>query len=348
MLPPLLFPIAIYMKTKSDCKLFLFLFQKKFQQSTTLHDMIENLKANSVEVLNEFNEFQTISVDLLVPGDIIAIPIDGGSMACDAVLISGSCIVNESMLTGESVPVTKTPPTSCDAKFEWLAQKRHILYAGTNILQTRYYGSERVMARVVRTGFNTSKGELIKSILFPRPIEFRFYEDSVRFVSCLFIVSTLGVVYTVYTFMERGADLRTIIVHSLDIVTIVVPPALPLAMTAGQIYSQSRLKKKNIFCISPQRINVCGKLKLVCFDKTGTLTDDGLTMDGCRECKNATFRTRNTQSPESFDERLVSLLFSFSFEVSSFFNRNHNFQVKNCPKYGNVSFANNNSWYIKW
>lgn len=265
--------------------------------------MIENLKADSVEVRNECNEFQRISVDYLVPGDIIAIPINGGSMACDAVLISGSCIVNESMLTGESVPVTKTPPTSCDNKFEWMAQKRHILYAGTNILQTRYYGTERVMARVVRTGFNTSKGELVKSILFPRPIEFRFYEDSIRFVSCLFIVSALGVVYTVHTFMGRGADLRTIIVHSLDIITIVVPPALPLAMTAGQIYSQSRLKKKNIFCISPQRINVCGKLKLVCFDKTGTLTDDGLTMDGCHECKNGAFRTKHTQPPELFDER---------------------------------------------
>lgn len=265
--------------------------------------MIENSKANLVEVLNASNQFQTIDGNCLVPGDIIAIPMDGGSMACDAILMSGSCIVNESMLTGESVPVTKTPPTASDAKFEWVAQKRHILYAGTSILQTRYYGSERVMARVVRTGFSTAKGELVKSILFPRPIEFRFYEDSIRFVLCLFAVSTLGVIYTVYVYWARAADLRTIIVRSLDIVTIVVPPALPLAMTAGQIYSQSRLKKKNIFCISPQRINVCGKLKLVCFDKTGTLTDDGLTMDGCCECKDGAFRTRTTQPPEMFDER---------------------------------------------
>ncbi len=55
----------------------------------------------------------------------------------------------------------------------------------------------------------------------------------------------------------------------LDIVTVVVPPALPAAMTVGTVYAQSRLKKKDIFCISPQRINVCGKVKLVCFDKTG-------------------------------------------------------------------------------
>lgn len=58
-----------------------------------------------------------------------------------------------------------------------------------------------------------------------------------------------------------------VVIRALDIVTIVVPPGLPAAMTIGTIYSQSRLKKQNIFCISPARINICGKLKLICFDK---------------------------------------------------------------------------------
>lgn len=265
--------------------------------------MIESLKTERIGVLNDSNEIESIVADTLIPGDIIEIPVDGGIMACDAVLISGSCIVNESMLTGESVPVTKTPPTPSDSTFEWLVQKRHILYAGTTVLQTRYYGSEKVLARVVRTGFNTSKGELIKSILFPRPIEFRFYEDSIKFVSMLFCVAALGMVYTVQLYKERGADFQTIIVRALDIITIIVPPALPLAMTAGQVYSQARLKKKNIFCISPQKINVSGKLKLVCFDKTGTLTDDGLTMDGCRESEHGNFVTDDTQPPNVFNKR---------------------------------------------
>lgn len=59
--------------------------------------------------------------------------------------------------------------------------------------------------------------------------------------------------------------------RTLDIVTIVVPPALPAAMTVGTYYAQSRLKKKAIFCISPPRINVSGKIKLVCFDKVRIL-----------------------------------------------------------------------------
>lgn len=60
---------------------------------------------------------------------------------------------------------------------------------------------------------------------------------------------------------------KEIIVKSLDIITITVPPALPAAMTAGIVYAQRRLKKVGIFSISPQRINICGQLNLMCFDK---------------------------------------------------------------------------------
>ena len=55
--------------------------------------------------------------------------------------------------------------------------------------------------------------------------------------------------------------------RAVDIITIVVPPALPAAMTAGAVYSQDRLKKLGIYCVSHRRINVCGKVRLVSFDK---------------------------------------------------------------------------------
>ena len=45
-------------------------------------------------------EYQDIESDMLVPGDILEVPRHGCIMQCDAVLISGNCIVNESMLTG--------------------------------------------------------------------------------------------------------------------------------------------------------------------------------------------------------------------------------------------------------
>ncbi|MCL4136628.1 UNVERIFIED_CONTAM: hypothetical protein GTU68_051500, partial [Idotea baltica] len=203
-------------------------------------------------------------------------------MACDAVLISGNVIVNESMLTGESVPVTKTPLTLSEEGETYSPErhKRHTLFCGTNVIQTRYYGKEQVLAIVVRTGFSTAKGELVRSILYPRPIDFKFYKDSIKFIGFLFIVSVFGMGYCVYIYIRNQKPVLETIIRALDIITIVVPPALPAAMTVGTYYAQSRLKKLGIFCISPPRINLCGKLKLVCFDKTGTLTEDGLEVWG--------------------------------------------------------------------
>ena len=55
-----------------------------------------------------WNLAEDVDSTSVVPGDVLALPPDGCVMSCDAVLISGSCIVNESVLTGESVPVTKS------------------------------------------------------------------------------------------------------------------------------------------------------------------------------------------------------------------------------------------------
>src|SRR5262249_27982424 len=79
-----------------------------------------------------------------------------------------------------------------------------------------------------------------------------------------------------------GLAWHLIIVRALDLITIVVPPALPATLTIGTNFALSRLKQKRIFCISPQRVNVGGKLDVVCFDKTGTLTEDGLDVLGVR------------------------------------------------------------------
>lgn len=60
----------------------------------------------------------------------------------------------------------------------------------------------------------------------------------------------------------------------LDLITITVPPALPVSMAFGVIYAIEKLKKKSIFCIEENRVIVGGVVNFCCFDKTGTLTED--------------------------------------------------------------------------
>lgn len=135
------------------------------------------------------------------------------------------------------------------------------------MIQTRYFGDEKVLAVVVRTGFSTAKGGLVRSILYPPPVDFRFEKDSYKFVALLATIATVGFVYTIITKYLRGVDTNDLILEALDLITIVVPPALPAAMTVGRVCAQKRLKKNQIFCIAPRTINVAGSIDCVCFDK---------------------------------------------------------------------------------
>ena len=126
------------------------------------------------------------------------------------------------------------------------------------------------------------KGNLVRDILYPRPNKFKFYTDSLKFIFFMGLIAIVGFMATLPLMIAQGFDTFAIIDRSLDLVTITVPPALPAAMTAGTAFALARLRKKKIFCISPPRVNVSGRVNLMVFDKTGTLTEDGLQVFGYR------------------------------------------------------------------
>uniref|UniRef100_A0A8C8RR02 ATPase cation transporting 13A2 n=1 Tax=Pelusios castaneus TaxID=367368 RepID=A0A8C8RR02_9SAUR len=239
------------------------------KQSVTLRNMVK--MSISVKVHRGTGEAAEVSSLDLVPGDCISLPSEGFMVPCDAALLTGECMVNESMLTGESIPVMKTPlpsgPQATNTIYSPEEHKRHTLFCGTQVLQAKSYMGKEVLAVVTRTGFCTAKGDLISSILYPKPVSFRFYKDAVKFVLFLAVLALIGTTYSIVILIKNQVPLQQIIIRALDVITVIVPPALPAAMTVGTIYAQNRLKKQGIFCISPPRINLSGKIRLVCFDK---------------------------------------------------------------------------------
>uniref|UniRef100_A0A3B3B8U0 ATPase cation transporting 13A2 n=1 Tax=Oryzias melastigma TaxID=30732 RepID=A0A3B3B8U0_ORYME len=253
------------------------------RQSITLRNMARLV--TKVTIRRDSGE-ESVSSEELVPGDCLIIPPEGLLMPCDAALLVGECLVNESMLT-ESVPVLKTPLPSGDMTYSSDSERRHTLFCGTQLIQAKgggLGGSGGAVAVVTNTFF-TAKGHLVSSILYPQPIDFRFYRDSAKFL----LILSIGTIYIFVVLYRTRVTWLQLIVRSLDVVTIAVPPALPAAITTGTIYAQSRLKSRGIFCISPPRINVCGKVSLFCFDKTGTLTEEGLDVWGVMEAGPAGF-----------------------------------------------------------
>lgn len=208
--------------------------------------------------------------------------------------MSSDSLLRNLTVVGESVPVSKVPASDESLRLLNLAASsiapelaRHFLFCGTKIIRARRPQDDKddeavALAMAVRTGFNTTKGALVRSMLFPKPSGFKFYRDSFRYISVMGGIAMLGFIASFVNFVRLKLAWHLIIVRALDLITIVVPPALPATLSIGTNFALSRLRKKQIFCISPQRVNVGGKLDIICFDKTGTLTEDGLDVLGIR------------------------------------------------------------------
>ncbi|KAL4712428.1 hypothetical protein ACJJTC_007444, partial [Scirpophaga incertulas] len=159
----------------------------------------------------------------------------------------------------ESVPVTKTALLRTEKLFDMKEHASSVLFCGTRVIQSRHYNGQPAKALVLRTGYNTSKGP---------------------FIIILAIIALLGLAYTVALKAYRALTPADITLKALDIITIVIPPALPAAMTVGKLYAVTRLKRARVACLNTRAVNVSGSLDCICFDKTGTLTEDGLDMWG--------------------------------------------------------------------
>ncbi|XP_072200570.1 probable cation-transporting ATPase 13A5 isoform X2 [Excalfactoria chinensis] len=265
------------------------------QQSTKLHDLVEEHNKVQVTVCTKNEGFKELESRYLVPGDVFLLDGKNLSLPCDAVLIDGSCIVNEGMLTGESIPVMKTPLPLTESPEPWKTHsmedyRRHVLFCGTEVIQAKSSGRGPARAVVLQTGFNTAKGDLVRSILYPRPLNFQLYRDAFKFIVGLSAIGVLGSIYTICVFTYHKKPVADVVSMALLLLTAAVPPAIPAALTTGTVYAQRRLKKKKIFCITPQRINICGQINLVCFDKTGTLTEDGLDLWGVLPSEGSRFQ----------------------------------------------------------
>nr|XP_042115061.1 probable cation-transporting ATPase 13A5 isoform X4 [Peromyscus maniculatus bairdii] len=241
------------------------------QQSIKLHNLVEDHNKVRVTIAVKGKGLQELESRLLVPGDILILP-GKISLPCDAVLIDGNCVVNEGMLTGESIPVTKTPLPHTENTMPWKTHsledyRKHVLFCGTEVIQVKPSGQGPVRAVVLQTGYNTAKGDLVRSILYPRPLNFKLYNDAFKFMVFLACIGVVGFFYALGVYMYHGVPPRETATMALILLTATVPPVLPAALTIGNVYAQKRLKKKKIFCISPQRINMCGQINLVCFDK---------------------------------------------------------------------------------
>lgn len=93
------------------------------------------------------------------------------------------------------------------------------------------------------------------------------------------LISMAGWFLTLKTSLKYF-DTKEILIRFFDCITAIVSPTLPTALSMGVMFAIHRLKTKKVFCISPNKIDVAGRVSTIVFDKTGTLTEEGLNLAG--------------------------------------------------------------------
>lgn len=147
-----------------------------------------------------------------------------------------------------------------------------------------------VIALVYSTGFNTVKGNLIRSILYPVEMDSKFAQESVRFMFFMAVLCVVGFLSVLPVKIKHAKDIEDdeerkdayteIATQGLDLITTAVPPSLPCCLGVGIGIAQRRFKKKGIMCINRDKITSAGRINICVFDKTGTLTEDHLNISG--------------------------------------------------------------------
>ena len=232
---------------------------------------------------NEVMEGVEIDSTELVPGDVYELPEEGLSLPCDTIIISGSAIINESMLTGESTPVIKVRMIGTNDIYDTTnsSYDKFILFAGTKIIQKRKIGNNKIMGIVFNSGYNTFKGNLIRGILHPKKEKSQFIHDSIKYIIIMSIFTLVGFgVVLKFLIVDHKNSAGEIVYRFFDLFGTAVPASLPACLVIGVSMGISRLKDKKIMCIQRDRLNRSGEINILVFDKTGTLTEDHLDIKG--------------------------------------------------------------------
>jgi Cu+-exporting ATPase len=253
------------------------------QTTTAISELSKLQKTTAKKVISE-NETIEIEADKLKPGDLVLVN-TGDKIPADGFIFSGDALVNEAMITGETLPVSKTNGNK--------------VTGGTIVTD----GSIKLIAE--RTGKNTTLSQiidLVKKAQNTKPaIQMLGDKIAAVFVPAVLLIALITFIIWFYVL---NSNLQTAIMNSIAVLVISCPCAMGLATPTAIIAGIGRAAKNGILIKGGSTLEEFAKIKNIAFDKTGTITTGDFKIaalniaegENLAEIKNYLFAAENYSS----------------------------------------------------
>ncbi len=241
-------------------------------------DALQKMSASTSKVLRD-NKIMTIASSELVIGDVILLEA-GDAVPADARLIeSASLKVEESALTGESVPVNKFIDTLFlkDDKDIILAERKNMIYMGCSVA----YG--RATAIITATGMNTEMGKIANALLVSKDSETPLQKKLTELSKILtwIVLGICILVFAIQLIRSQSFNFE-LVLHSfmiaVSLAVAAIPEGLAAVVTVVLSIGVTNMSKKNAIIRRLTAVETLGCAEIICSDKTGTLTQNKMTV----------------------------------------------------------------------
>ncbi|MDH5359093.1 MAG: HAD-IC family P-type ATPase [Gammaproteobacteria bacterium] len=231
---------------------------------------LQELVSSHCRVLREGDTYE-INAQELVLGDIVLLE-SGDKVPADIrLLVTHDLEVDESLLTGESLPVLKNGNAMLAEEIA-LGDRVNMLFTGTLV------GHGRTRGVVVDTALNTVLGRIANDVLFkpsPKaPLQLRMDKFTHRVAIFVGIASL-----TMFgAALMRGTPLGEVFLLAVALAVSVIPEGLPVALTVALAIGMRRMARRNVIVRRLLAVEALGSCTFIATDKTGTLTVNQLTV----------------------------------------------------------------------
>lgn len=247
----------------------IFGFAQEYKAEKSI-EALKKMSTPSATVMRNGKETE-VSAFEVVPGDILILK-EGDKVAADARIMEvASCYIDESMLTGESVPSHKiAAEVNKDAP---LADRTNMAYMNTSVTRGK------ATAIVVSTGMKTEVGKIAKEIAGvveeQSQFEIEVGDLGKKIAKGIFLIV---LVVAITEFLIRNSDPVTIFLIAVSLAVAAIPEGLPAIVTLALAIGTRQMLKQNALMRRLATVQNLGAINIICTDKTGTLTENKMTV----------------------------------------------------------------------